>query len=48
MQVTEMMAELVLQLGIIIFAVRLGGRLVKLAGIPTVLGELLAGVVIGP
>jgi fructose-specific phosphotransferase system IIA component len=42
------MAELVLQLGIIIFAVRLGGRLVKLAGIPPVLGELLAGVLIGP
>ncbi|WP_010254566.1 fructose PTS transporter subunit IIA [Treponema primitia] len=48
MTVTEVMSELVLQLGVIIFAVRLGGRLVKLAGIPSVLGELLAGVVIGP
>jgi fructose-specific phosphotransferase system IIA component len=48
MNVTETMAELVLQLGIIIFAVRLGGRLVKLAGITPVLGELLAGVLIGP
>jgi Kef-type K+ transport system membrane component KefB/mannitol/fructose-specific phosphotransferase system IIA component (Ntr-type) len=46
--ITETMAELVLQLGIIVFAVRGGGRLVKLAGIPSVLGELLAGVVIGP
>ncbi|GHV45489.1 sodium:proton antiporter [Spirochaetia bacterium] len=42
------MSELALQLGIIIFAVRLGGRLVKKVGIPSVLGELLAGVVIGP
>jgi fructose-specific phosphotransferase system IIA component len=48
MNVTEIMAELVLQLGIIIFAVRLGGRLVKLVGIPPVLGELLAGVFTGP
>ncbi|GHU58985.1 sodium:proton antiporter [Spirochaetia bacterium] len=48
MNVTEVMAELVLQLGIIIFAVRLGGRLAKKVGIPSVLGELLAGVVIGP
>ncbi|MDR0878863.1 MAG: cation:proton antiporter, partial [Treponema sp.] len=45
---TEIMTELVLQIGIILFAVRLGGRLVKLAGIPPVLGELLAGVIIGP
>jgi fructose-specific phosphotransferase system IIA component len=42
------MAELVLQLGIIIFAVRAGGALVKKVGIPSVLGELLAGVIIGP
>ncbi|GHT83083.1 sodium:proton antiporter [Spirochaetia bacterium] len=48
MSVTETMSELVLQLGIIIFAVRCGGRLVKLAGIPSVLGELLAGILIGP
>jgi Kef-type K+ transport system membrane component KefB/mannitol/fructose-specific phosphotransferase system IIA component (Ntr-type) len=46
--VTELMSELVLQMGIILFAVRLGGRLVKKAGIPPVLGELLAGVAIGP
>ncbi|MDR2738679.1 MAG: fructose PTS transporter subunit IIA [Treponema sp.] len=48
MNVTEIMAELVLQLGIIIFVVRLGGRLVKLVGVTPVLGELLAGVLIGP
>jgi Kef-type K+ transport system membrane component KefB/mannitol/fructose-specific phosphotransferase system IIA component (Ntr-type) len=48
MNVTELMSELVLQIGIILFAVRLGGRLVKKIGIPSVLGELLAGVVIGP
>jgi Kef-type K+ transport system membrane component KefB len=45
---TERMAELVLQLGVILFAVRFGGRLAKKAGIPPVLGELLAGILIGP
>ncbi|MDR2182482.1 MAG: cation:proton antiporter [Treponema sp.] len=48
MKVSEAMAALALQIGVILFAVRLGGRLVKKAGIPGVLGELLAGVVIGP
>jgi Kef-type K+ transport system membrane component KefB/mannitol/fructose-specific phosphotransferase system IIA component (Ntr-type) len=48
MNVTEVMSELVLQIGIILFAVRLGGRLVKKIGVPPVLGELLAGVAIGP
>jgi Kef-type K+ transport system membrane component KefB/mannitol/fructose-specific phosphotransferase system IIA component (Ntr-type) len=48
MNVTELMSELVLQIGIILFAVRLGGRLVKKVGIPSVLGELLAGTLIGP
>jgi fructose-specific phosphotransferase system IIA component len=47
-EIAELMASLMLQLGIIIFAVRLCGRLVKKAGIPQVLGELLAGVIIGP
>ncbi|OHE64109.1 MAG: sodium:proton exchanger [Treponema sp. GWC1_61_84] len=42
------MTELVLQIGVILFAVRLGGMIVKKLGIPSVLGELLAGVVIGP
>ncbi len=46
--VTELMAELVLQLGVILFAVRAGSALVKKIGIPPVLGELLAGVIIGP
>ena len=46
--VTEVMTGLVLQIGIILFAVRIGGMLVKKINIPSVLGELLAGVVIGP
>jgi fructose-specific phosphotransferase system IIA component len=46
--VTEIMAELVLQIAIILFAVKAGGSLVKKIGIPPVLGELLAGVIIGP
>jgi len=46
--ITELMAILALQLGIIFFAVRFFGKLVKKAGIPQVLGELLAGIVIGP
>ncbi|MDR0719664.1 MAG: cation:proton antiporter [Treponema sp.] len=44
----EMMAVLAFQLGIILFMVRFFGRLVKRFGIPQVLGELLAGVLIGP
>ncbi|HOT63061.1 MAG TPA: cation:proton antiporter [Treponemataceae bacterium] len=46
--ITGLMAGLVLQIGVILFAVRVGGMLVKKLGIPSVLGELLAGVVIGP
>jgi fructose-specific phosphotransferase system IIA component len=48
MDTTELMTELVLQIGIIIFMVRLGGRLTRKLGIPSVLGELLIGVLIGP
>jgi Kef-type K+ transport system membrane component KefB/mannitol/fructose-specific phosphotransferase system IIA component (Ntr-type) len=48
MEVTELMAQLVLQIGVMIFAVRLGGRAVNRVGIPPVLGELLAGTLIGP
>ncbi|MCL2805896.1 MAG: cation:proton antiporter [Treponema sp.] len=48
MQITELVARLVLQIGIILFAVRLFGQLVKKLGIPSVLGELLAGVIVGP
>lgn len=46
--ITETMSGLVIQIGIILFAVRIGGILVKKLGIPTVIGELLAGIVIGP
>ncbi|MDR2758867.1 MAG: cation:proton antiporter [Spirochaetaceae bacterium] len=45
---SERMAELVLQLGFIFFAVRICGRLARGLGIPPVLGELLSGVIIGP
>jgi Kef-type K+ transport system membrane component KefB/mannitol/fructose-specific phosphotransferase system IIA component (Ntr-type) len=48
MHITELMAELVLQIGIILFAVRLCGRLAKKIGIPSVLGELISGIIIGP
>ncbi|MDR1374568.1 MAG: cation:proton antiporter [Treponema sp.] len=48
MDVTELMSELVLQIGILIFAVRVCGRLAKRIGVPPVLGELAAGVIIGP
>jgi Kef-type K+ transport system membrane component KefB/mannitol/fructose-specific phosphotransferase system IIA component (Ntr-type) len=43
-----MMAVLALQLGIIIFAVKFFGKLAKKVRIPQVLGEIIAGVVIGP
>lgn len=46
--ITAAMANLVIQIGIILFVVRLGGGLVKKLKIPSVIGELLAGVVIGP
>jgi len=46
--ITESTAVFILQLGIIFFGVRFFGRLAKKAGIPQVLGELIAGVVIGP
>ena len=48
MEITELVAELVLQVGIILLAVRLFGHLAKKVRIPPVLGELLAGVIIGP
>jgi Kef-type K+ transport system membrane component KefB/mannitol/fructose-specific phosphotransferase system IIA component (Ntr-type) len=48
MNIAEIMSELVLQIGIILFAVRLCGRIAKRFGVPSVLGELLAGVIIGP
>ena len=42
------MVVLVFQLAILIFAVRIGGGLVRRLKMPGVLGELMAGIVIGP
>ena len=41
-------AVLVLQIGIILFAARIFGKLAKKLHIPSVLGELVAGIIIGP
>lgn len=41
-------ASLVIQIGILLFAVKLGGGLAQKLRIPAVLGELLTGVLIGP
>lgn len=47
--VTELVAHLVLQLSVVLIAAKLGGELFeRWLGQPSVLGELLAGVVIGP
>lgn len=45
---THLMTMLVFQLGIIIFAARLGGLLFKKIKLPSVLGELSVGILIGP
>ena len=45
---TPKMLLLVIQIGIIIFAAKLGGMLASLFKLPSVLGELGAGIVIGP
>ena len=45
---TEKMTLLALQIGLILFAAKLGGMLASLLKLPSVLGELGAGVVIGP
>ena len=44
----EEMMFLVLQIGIIIFAARLGGSVASLLRLPSILGELAAGIAIGP
>ena len=44
----EEMMFLVLQIGIIIFAARLGGSIASMLKMPSILGELAAGIVIGP
>ena len=45
---TEKMTLLALQVGVILFAAKLGGMLASLVKLPSVLGELGAGIVIGP
>ena len=44
----ENIINLVFQLAVIIFAVRIFGKLATKVGIPSVLGELVAGILIGP
>lgn len=46
--VTHKMMMLVMQLGAVLFAARLGGALLEKMKMPAVLGELTAGIVIGP
>jgi Kef-type K+ transport systems, membrane components len=46
--ITEIVTSLVFQLAAIIFAVRIVGKLAVKIGIPSVLGELVAGIIIGP
>jgi fructose-specific phosphotransferase system IIA component len=48
MNITERMIGLVIQLGVILFAVYTGRKVANFLGIPSVLGELIAGIVIGP
>ncbi|MGD9939071.1 MAG: cation:proton antiporter [Clostridia bacterium] len=44
----ETQTALVIQVGIVLFAVKLGGILAQKLNVPTVLGELAAGILIGP
>ena len=46
--IAERETALVIQIGVILFAVRIGAVFAQRIGVPTVLGELLAGIVIGP
>jgi len=46
--VTGLMTSLIFQISIIIFAVKVLGTLTEKIGVPSVIGELLAGVIIGP
>ena len=46
--ITAKMTNLVIQVGIILFAARIGGMLAEKVNLPSVLGELGAGIVIGP
>ncbi len=45
---TERMVELVFQVGVIVFAAHLGGIWISKIKMPSVLGELLIGILIGP
>lgn len=47
-ELTHAMTNLVFQLGIIIFAARIGGKLFRKIKLPAVLGELVIGILIGP
>ena len=48
MDITEIITDLVFQLALIIFAARIFGKIAVRFGIPSVLGELIAGIIIGP
>ena len=48
LSLTAQIAILALQLGVIIFAARFCGDLAKKLKVPSVLGELIAGIIIGP
>ncbi len=48
MNITEIITELVFQLAVIIFAARIFGKIAVKFGIPSVLGELVSGIIIGP
>ncbi len=46
--IIHQMTYLVLQLGVILIAARLGGDLARRVSLPSVIGELVAGIIIGP
>jgi len=46
--VGDSQANLVMQIGVLLFAVKLGGKLASLVKVPAVLGELMIGILIGP
>ena len=48
MDITEIITDLVFQLAVIIFTARIFGKLASRVGIPSVLGELVSGIIIGP
>ena len=48
MSVVAQIAFLAIQVGVIIFAARFCGKLAQKINVTSVLGELLAGIIIGP